>query len=331
MPFKSEIFDYHLPSESINQNPYKDPNDSKLLIANKRDIITFESLPSIINKPSLFILNKSTVQNVRVKTNKLTGGSIEIFFLEILEDKIAKCLIKSSDKKHLNKQYNLNIFDFEIIDINNDTFHIKTSLNIDEILSNHGKTPLPPYIEDNENKYKYYNNQFSDGGFSVASPTAGLHFTNNLIKQLEKDGHEFVYINLDVNIDTFKPVTSEYLDQHNIHEEKYRILEIDFNKIMKAKELGIEIYCVGTTSLRTIETAYLTNNLAGKTDYFIFPDTKINIPDYLITNFHAPKSSLLSIVSAIYGNEWTELYKHALESGIKFLSFGDAVLFEVNE
>ena len=331
MPFKSEIFDYHLPSESINQNPYKDPNDSKLLIANKRDIITFESLPSIINKPSLFILNKSTVQNVRVKTNKLTGGSIEIFFLEILEDKIAKCLIKSSDKKHLNKQYNLNIFDFEIIDINNDTFHIKTSLNIDEILSNHGKTPLPPYIEDNENKYKYYNNQFSDGGFSVASPTAGLHFTNNLIKQLEKDGHEFVYINLDVNIDTFKPVTSEYLDQHNIHEEKYRILEIDFNKIMKAKELGIEIYCVGTTSLRTIETAYLTNNLAGKTDYFIFPDTKINIPDYLITNFHAPKSSLLSIVSAIYGNEWTELYKHALESGMKFLSFGDAVLFEVNE
>jgi S-adenosylmethionine:tRNA ribosyltransferase-isomerase len=331
MPFKSEIFDYHLPSESINQNPYKDPNDSKLLIANKRDIITFESLPSIINKPSLFILNKSTVQNVRVKTNKLTGGSIEIFFLEILEDKIAKCLIKSSDKKHLNKQYNLNIFDFEIIDINNDTFHIKTSLNIDEILSNHGKTPLPPYIEDNENKYKYYNNQFSDGGFSVASPTAGLHFTNNLIKQLEKDGHEFVYINLDVNIDTFKPVTSEYLDQHNIHEEKYRILEIDFNKIMNAKELGIDIYCVGTTSLRTIETAYLTNNLAGKTDYFIFPDTKINIPDYLITNFHAPKSSLLSIVSAIYGNEWTELYKHALESGIKFLSFGDAVLFEVNE
>ena len=331
MPFKSEIFDYHLPSESINQNPYKDPNDSKLLIANKRDIITFESLPSIINKPSLFILNKSTVQNVRVKTNKLTGGSIEIFFLEILEDKIAKCLIKSSDKKHLNKQYNLNIFDFEIIDINNDTFHIKTSLNIEEILSKHGKTPLPPYIEDNENKYKYYNNQFSDGGFSVASPTAGLHFTNNLIKQLEKDGHEFVYINLDVNIDTFKPVTSEYLDQHNIHEEKYRILEIDFNKIMNAKELGIDIYCVGTTSLRTIETAYLTNNLAGKTDYFIFPDTKINIPDYLITNFHAPKSSLLSIVSAIYGNEWTELYKHALESGIKFLSFGDAVLFEVNE
>ena len=331
MPFKSDIFDYHLPSESINQNPYKDPNNSKLLIANKRDIITFGSLPSIINKPSLFLLNKSTVQNVRVKTYKLTGGSIEIFFLEILKDKVAKCLIKSSDKKHINKKYNLNIFDFEIIAINNDTFHIETSLNIEEILLKYGKTPLPPYIEDDEYKYKFYNNQFSDGGFSVASPTAGLHFTNDLIKQLKKDGHEFVYINLDVNIDTFKPVTTEYLDQHNIHEEKYRILEVDFNKIINAKERGVDIYCVGTTSLRTIETAYLTNNLAGKTDYFIFPDTKINIPDYLITNFHAPKSSLLSIVSAVYGNKWPELYTHALESGLKFLSFGDAVLFEVNE
>jgi len=331
MPFKSNIFDYHLPPESINQNPYKDPNESQLLIANTRDIITFKNLPSIINTPSLFILNKSTVKNVRVKTNKFTGGSIEIFFLEILEDKIAKCLIKSSDKKHLNKQYKLKIFDFEIININNDTFHIKTSLNIEEILSKHGKTPLPPYIEDDEYKYKYYNNQFSNGGFSVASPTAGLHFTNDLIERLKNDGHEFVYINLDVNIDTFKPVTSEYLENHNIHEEKYQILEDDFNKILKAKDLGIDIYCVGTTSLRTIETVYLTNNLVGKTDYFIFPDTKINIPDYLITNFHAPKSSLLSIVSAVYGKEWFDLYKYALDSDMKFLSFGDAVLFEVNE
>jgi len=331
MPFKSSIFDYHLPPESINQNPYKDPNKSQLLIANTRDIITFENLPSIIKTPSLFILNKSTVKNVRVKTNKLTGGSIEIFFLEILEDKIAKCLIKSSDKKHLNKHYKLNIFDFEIININNDTFHIKTSLNIEEILSKHGKTPLPPYIEDDEYKYKYYNNQFSNGGFSVASPTAGLHFTNDLIERLKKDGHEFVYINLDVNIDTFKPITSEYLEHHNIHEEKYRVLEDDFNKILKAKDLGVDIYCVGTTSLRTIETVYLTNKLDGKTDYFIFPDTKISIPDYLITNFHAPKSSLLSIVSAVYGKEWIDLYKYALDSDMKFLSFGDAVIFEVNE
>ena len=159
MPFKSKIFDYHLPPESINQNPYKDPNKSRLLIANTKDITTFENLPLIINKPSLFILNKSTVQNVRVQTNKLSGGSMEIFFLEILNKNIAKCLIRSSDKKLLNKKYNLDIFEFEIINIDNDIFHIKTSLNIEDILTKHGKTPLPPYIKDDVNKYKYYNNQ----------------------------------------------------------------------------------------------------------------------------------------------------------------------------
>ena len=331
MPFESKVFDYHLPTTAINQNPYKDPNQSKLLHANTKEIIKFKNLRSFLHSPSLFIMNKSTVQNVRIKTKKLTGGFIEIFFLEILDDNIGKCLIKSSDKKQLHKIYNLEIFDFEIININNETFHIKTSLNIKNILSKYGKTPLPPYIEDNEEKYKYYNNEFSDGGFSVASPTAGLHFTNQLIELLKKEGHQFVYINLDVNIDTFKPVTAKYLNEHNIHEESYQILDSDFSKIIQAKKDCIDIYCVGTTSLRTIETAYLTNNLEGRTDYFIYPDTKINIPNYLITNFHAPKSSLLSIVACIYGTDWPDLYQHALDSGMRFLSFGDAVIFKVNE
>ena len=331
MPFESKIFDYDLPEISINQNPYNDPNNSKLLDANTKKIIKFKNISSIIKRPSLFIMNKSTVQNVRVVSRKSSGGLIEIFFLEILEDNIGKCLIKSSDKKILNKIYNLDIFDFEIIDICNDTFNIKTSLSIKEILRKYGKTPLPPYIDDHENKYKYYNNEFSDGGFSVASPTAGLHFSNQLINVLKNEGHHFVFINLDVNIDTFKPVTAEYLEEHKIHEENYNITQSDFKKIIQAKEDGMDIYCVGTTSLRTIETAYLTNKLEGRTDYFIYPDTKIHVPDYLITNFHAPKSSLLSIVACIYGEKWIDLYKFALDSKLKFLSFGDAVIFKVNE
>ena len=189
--------------------------------------------------------------------------------------------------------------------------------NINKIIDNYGRTPLPPYIEDRSKKYKYYNNQFSDGGFSVASPTAGLHFTNNQINKLKKEGHEFIFINLDVNIDTFKPITSEYIDDHDIHEESYSIANADFDKIIQAKKNGIDIYCIGT--------------LQGRTDYFIYPDTKLNIPNYLITNFHAPKSSLLSIVACIYGEHWPELYKYALKSGLKFLSFGDAVIFNVDE
>ena len=331
MPFESKLFDYNLPKESINQNPYKNPNKSKLLVAESDEIIEFKNISSLIKSPSLFVLNKSTVRNVRIQTKKKTQGTIEIFFLEILGKNIAKCLIRSSDTKKLNKQYDLEIFSFKIIKIINDTFHIHTNKSINEIIDEYGKTPLPPYIEDNSKKYKYYNNQFSDGGFSVASPTAGLHFTNKQINLLENQGHEFVYINLDVNIDTFKPVTAEYLHEHDIHEENYSIENSDFNKILDAKNNNVDIYCVGTTSLRAIESAYLTGNMSGSTNYFIYPDSKINVPNYLITNFHAPKSSLLSIVACIYGDKWKSLYENAIKSGLKFLSFGDAVIFKVHE
>jgi S-adenosylmethionine:tRNA ribosyltransferase-isomerase len=331
MPFESINFDYKLPKESINQNPYKNPNNSKLLIADTKEIIKFKEFNKIINSPSLFIMNKSTVRNVRIQSKKKTEGTIEIFILQILGNNIAKCLIRSTDRKVLNKKYELENFEFKIIKIENNTFHIHTNLAINEIIDKYGKTPLPPYIEDNSKKYKYYNNQFSSGGFSVASPTAGLHFTNKQIKILKKLGHDFVYINLDVNVDTFKPVTSKFLEDHDIHEEYYNIDESDLNKILKAKNKNINIYCIGTTSLRAVESAYLSGNLNGRTDYFIFPDTKINIPDYLITNFHAPKSSLLSIVANVYGAGWPKLYQYALNSGLKFLSFGDAVIFKVNE
>ena len=331
MPFESKLFDYNLPKESINQNPYKNPNKSKLLVAESDEIIEFKNISSLIKAPSLFVLNKSTVRNVRIQTKKKSQGTIEIFFLEILGKNIAKCLIRSSDTKKLNKQYDLEIFSFKIIKIINDTFHIHTNKSINEIIDKYGKTPLPPYIEDNSKKYKYYNNQFSDGGFSVASPTAGLHFTNKQINLLQNQGHEFVYINLDVNIDTFKPVTAEYLHEHDIHEENYSIENSDFNKILDAKNNNVDIYCVGTTSLRAIESAYLTGNMSGSTNYFIYPDSKINVPNYLITNFHAPKSSLLSIVACIYGDKWKSLYENAIKSGLKFLSFGDAVIFKVHE
>ena len=331
MPFESKLFDYNLPKESINQNPYKNPNKSKLLVAESEEIIEFKNISSLIKSPSLFVLNKSTVRNVRIQTKKKSQGTIEIFFLEILGKNIAKCLIRSSDTKKLNKQYDLEIFSFKIIKIINDTFHIHTNKSINEIIDEYGKTPLPPYIEDNSKKYKYYNNQFSDGGFSVASPTAGLHFTNKQINLLQNQGHKFVYINLDVNIDTFKPVTAEYLHEHDIHEENYSIENSDFNKILDAKNNNVDIYCVGTTSLRAIESAYLTGNMSGSTNYFIYPDSKINVPNYLITNFHAPKSSLLSIVACIYGDKWKSLYENAIKSGLKFLSFGDAVIFKVHE
>ena len=194
MPFESKVYNYNLPKESINQTPYTDPNLSKLLIADTKQIIEFKDISSIIKKPSLFILNKSQVQSVRVVSKKSTGGKIEVFVLDILSTYIAKCLIKSTDKKNLYKKYILKDFNFEIISILNDTYEIRFNIPVTEIIKNYGQIPLPPYIKDDSSKYKYYNNQFAKDGFSVASPTAGLHFTNQQINNLTKKGHKFIFI-----------------------------------------------------------------------------------------------------------------------------------------
>jgi S-adenosylmethionine:tRNA ribosyltransferase-isomerase len=323
----SDRFDYTLPSNAINQFPYQNPEDSKLLIANTREIYSFSNLPEFVQTNSLFILNKSKVKKVRILTSKSTGGKLEIFILKIIDDYTAVCLIKSSDKKNIDKLYKTKDFEFQILMKDEDSFTCKFDINVNELIKEYGILPLPPYIKDNPEKRKKYNNEFSDDGFSVASPTAGLHFSNKLINKLEQS-NEFAFINLDVNIDTFKPMKTSNLDDHNIHSETYSISSDDFNKIIDFKNRGKPIYCVGTTSLRAIETAYTTNNLSGTTDLFIKPDTKINIPNYLITNFHAPMSSLLSIVENVYGEHWKELYEYALNNKLKFLSFGDAVLFE---
>ena len=325
---KSSLLNYELPASSINQQPYKNPLDSQLLFADNKEIISFKELPDYVESDSIFVFNKSTVRKVRILTEKNTGGSIEIFITTKLGDFEAICLLKSSDKKNKNKAYQTNLFNFEIKDVLDDAFRCIFDMKIDEIINKYGILPLPPYIKDNPKKRKFYNNQFSDRGFSIAAPTAGLHFTNDLIENLKNKNIKTAFINLDVNLDTFKPVKSENLSDHNIHKEFYSITNTEYNKIISYKESNKNIYCVGTTTLRAIETAYNTENLVGNTDLFILPDTKINLPTHLITNFHAPMSSLLSIVQNAYGDNWKELYKYAIDQGLKFLSFGDAVLFK---
>ena len=331
MQNETEFYNYFLPENSINQEPYSDPGKSKLLIASDKTIVPFSKIENFIPPNSLLIFNKSKVQKVRIIDEKSTGGNIEFFVLEILSKYTAKCLIKSSDKKTTGKKYFFSSFNVEIINVYPEFFEVKFSENILNLIENIGKVPLPPYIKDESRKYKYYNNQFSNNGFSVASPTAGLHFTNTTIEKLKKSGHEIVFINLDVNLGTFKPITTKYIEDHKIHSEKYNISEKDFIKILNYKKLNKNILCIGTTSLRAIESAFINNQLEGETDLFILPNTKLNLANQLITNFHAPKSSLLSIVHNIYGNKWRELYEFALNKKMKFLSFGDAVLFDINE
>jgi S-adenosylmethionine:tRNA ribosyltransferase-isomerase len=322
--------DYELPVGSIAQEPYKNPEDSKILDASTKEIYKFSDIDKLIGSKSLLLFNSSQVIDVRIKTRKIkTGGQFEIFILEILGKNTAICLIKTRGKKILNEEIFLENFNLTLVSQEKDKFEVIFSMSVLDIIQNFGITPLPPYIADEEHKYKYYKNFFSNKGFSTASSTAGLHFTPNIFKKLTNKGIEIDYINLDIGLGTFKPISTDYVEDFNIHSENYEIDKNTYENIVKKKEIGYKIYCVGTTTLRALEYAFINSKLKGSNDLFITKGFKFNIADFLITNFHAPKSTLISIVQAIYGDKWKELYKYAIDRNLKFLSFGDAVLFKI--
>ena len=322
--------DYELPVESIAQEPYRNPEDSKILDASTKEIYKFLDIDKLIDSKSLLLFNSSQVIDVRIKTRKIkTDGQFEIFILEILSKNTAICLIKTRGKKILNEEILLENFNLTLVSQEKDKFEVIFSMSVLDIIQNYGITPLPPYIADEEHKYKYYKNFFSNKGFSTASSTAGLHFTPNIFNKLTNKGIEIDYINLDIGLGTFKPISTDYVEDFNIHSENYEIDKNTFENIVKKKEIGYKIYCVGTTTLRALEYAFINSKLKGSNDLFITKGFKFNIADFLITNFHAPKSTLISIVQAIYGDKWKELYKYAIDRNLKFLSFGDAVLFKI--
>ena len=322
--------DYELPVESIAQEPYKIPEDSKILDASTKEIYKFADIDKLIDSKSLMLFNSSQVVDVRIKTRKIkTKGKFEIFILEILSKDTAICLIKTGGKKILNEEIFLENFNLTLVSQEKDRFKVVFSMSVLDIIQQFGITPLPPYIADEEHKYKYYKNFFSNKGFSTASSTAGLHFTSDIFEKLTNKGIEIDFINLDIGLGTFKPITTDYVEDFNIHSENYEIDKDTFENIIKKKEIGYKIYCVGTTTLRTLEYAFINSKLKGSNDLFITKGFKFNMADFLITNFHAPKSTLISIVQAIYGDKWKDLYKYALDKNLKFLSFGDAVLFKI--
>ena len=321
---------YKLSKDNIAQERYKNPEDSRLLIAETKEIIQFKDLISVTSEKAVFVLNKSTVRNVRLKTNKIdSGGKLEIFILNKISDYECECLLNFSGKKTKGLEITTNIVKFKIIEKNKDTYKISTDIKIDALIESYGITPLPPYIRDDVRKYEYYKTDFSSGGFSVAASPAGLHFNNKMISKLEKQNKIIKYINLDIGIGTFKPIDTNFIEDHKVHNENYFIKKNDYKEILKLKDDGYKIYAVGTTVLRTLETVINTKNYKGSTDLYIKPGYQFKLVDYLITNFHAPNSSLLSIVLSIYGKEWKELYMYAQTNKLKFLSFGDAVLFKI--
>ena len=334
---KTIEFDYNLPEELIATYPSKDRTQSRLLIdTNPEEHRIFSEIGKFINKDDLLILNNTSVLPARLFGKKETGGEVEVFLERIIGETTALVQIRSSRSpkpgtviivennvdrhKLLCKERKEGFF---IVDFQDDPKKIFNSL---------GNIPLPPYIKrkieiDDRHRYQtvYENKDYQE---SVAAPTAGLHFDNSLLKNLEKIGAKIRYINLTVGAGTFQPVKAENIKDHKIHREYISVSKELVTEIMNTKKIGGNIIAVGTTSLRAIETVFSKklDQFDGLTDIFIYPGYKFKAVDKLITNFHLPKSTLLMLVAAFIGfDRMKELYEIAIKKRYRFLSYGDAM------
>ena len=340
MNFRTSEFDYHLPSDLIAKYPYENRGESRLLVV--KDNLTdlkFNNIIDLLNKDDLIVFNNSKVMKARLYGHKLTGGNIEILVERVLENNQLLIHIKSNKKINIGLEIKLNGgIKISVIDINDGLFTVATEnpdFNWFEYLGMHGSIPLPKYINRPTNKHDCDNYQtvYAESFGSVAAPTAGLHFSTKLITKIKEKGIKCIFLTLHVGSGTFKPITTEFTNNHKMHSEVYYANEQSINSIKEQKKNSGNIIAVGTTSIRTLEHLALTNfnKLYGETNIFITPGFNFQLATKLITNFHLPKSTLLMLVCAFAGKETIyNAYQYAINNKYKFFSYGDAMFLEKN-
>ena len=334
---KLSDFDFDLPKSLIAQYPSASRTDSRLLVQ-KNSLIdsTFSQLGDYLKPNDLLILNDTKVIPARLFGHKDSGGKVEVLVERLVNEHEALVMIKSSRSPKIGSYIILeNQSYFKICDKNDGIYKVDfESFSILNVLNEIGHIPLPPYIDRDDAKedHSRYQTVYAKNDGAVAAPTAGLHFDELLLSSLEKKGISHAFITLHVGAGTFQPVKVEDIESHKMHSEYYEISTETIDKIEQAKALGGRVIAVGTTAVRTLESAFdngRLKNQKGDTDIFIYPGFKFQIVDAMITNFHLPKSSLLMLVSAFIGfDEMFETYRHAIKEQYRFFSYGDAMLLE---
>ncbi len=339
-----EEFNYDLPEELIAQVPSEKREESKMLVLNcaEKNFIHkhFCDITEFLTDNDLLVLNNTKVIPARLYAHKNTGALIEIFLIKEIEKNIWSALIKPSKRVKSGMIFEIsNELSIEIINKDDDKWkiHLIYSGNIFDILDRCGHIPLPPYIERKmtEDEYKNldferYQTVYAQKEGAVAAPTAGLHFTKEILDKLNQKGCKHCFITLNVGLGTFKPVKCENILDHKMDSESFEISEEAAQIINKAKQEGKNIVAVGTTTVRTLETVMNKYGkiipIKDKSELFIYPGYKFKITDKLITNFHLPKSTLLMLVSAFASKEYIfNAYQEAIKNKYKFYSYGDCM------
>jgi len=324
-------FDYELPPELIAQQPAPERTASRLLrldaASGALQDLGFAELPSLLGARDALVLNDTRVIKARLAGRKHSGGKIEIFVERTLGSREALALVRASRPPAAGSE--LLVGDGVVVKVEGraqDLYKVRFSENIDTVLERFGAVPLPPYIAHapRPDDAERYQTVYAASPGAVAAPTAGLHFSEELLRKIEARGTRIAKITLHVGAGTFQPVRVEEVEDHRMHKERYAIPPDAMATISQRRVLA-----VGTTALRALETAALTGELSGETDLFVYPGFRFQAVRRLLTNFHLPKSTLLMLACAFGGKENVlKAYRHAIERRYRFFSYGDAMLIE---
>ena len=339
---KTSDFYFDLPKELIAQDPLEDRSASRLLMVDKNtgDIKheVFRNIVDYLHPGDCLVLNNTKVLPARLLGVKEdTGAAVEVLLLKRKEGNVWETLVKPGKKMRPGARvvFGDGLLKGEVIDVveeGNRLIRFEFEGIFEEVLDRLGEMPLPPYITHKLQDKNRYQTVYAKYDGSAAAPTAGLHFTKELLREIEDKGVKLAYVTLHVGLGTFRPVKEENILEHHMHSEYYQISREAAELINETKKKGDRVICVGTTSCRTIESAADENGLlsecCGNTEIFIYPGYKFKVLDCLITNFHLPESTLVMLVSALAGREHVlAAYREAIKEKYRFFSFGDACFF----
>ena len=337
---KTSDFNYDLPEKLIANYPLDKRSSSRLLVYKDQiDHKTFIDIINYFEEGDLLVVNNTSVIPARVYGNKESGGSVEVMLERIMEDNRALVQIRSGRSPKIGTVIHLDTFKTECVDRQDNFFILQFDRSPLEVFNSIGHVPLPPYIKrpDEDLDKDRYATVYDDKDLqeSVAAPTAGLHFDDELLSALKDLGVQMATVNLSMGAGTFQPVKVDRIEDHDIHSEYLEVSDEVVALVKATKKAGKKVFAVGTTATRALETAFIEDNNKGYSGYtklFIYPGYTFKAVDRLITNFHLPQSSLLMLVSAFIGyDNMRHIYKTAVEKEYRFLSYGDAMLLEKNE
>lgn len=338
---KKSDFYFELPQELIAQDPLEDRSGSRLLVLDREsgrvEHHIFREIIDYLRPGDCLVLNNTKVLPARLMgVRQDTGAAVEVLLLKRRESDVWETLVKPGKKAKPGTRLSfgegcLRAEVLEVVEEGNRLIRFDYEGIFEEVLDRLGEMPLPPYITHKLQDRNRYQTVYAKYDGSAAAPTAGLHFTQELLSQIEEKGVQIAYVTLHVGLSTFRPVKADNILEHHMHSEYYQVTAEAAQKINRAKAGGHRVICVGTTSCRTVESAAKADGTleecCGNTEIFIYPGYRFKVLDCLITNFHLPESTLVMLVSALAGREHVlSAYEEAIREGYRFFSFGDAML-----